>query len=143
MNLAASLIVRMSPASTPERTASGWSRAVEFVSTVTSCRLLCWLRLAAIRRTVGAAPAGLCALPLPHTVRFPAVYLLCDSGVAARAAGLGNCNGQHRIAKSAARRPRSAELAQQERGAQSDAKPDQPIPTPIAKRRNSGWVPAG
>jgi hypothetical protein len=37
----------------------------------------------------------------------------------------------------------TAELAQQDRGAQSDAKPAQPIRTPISKRRSSGWVPAG
>jgi hypothetical protein len=36
-----------------------------------------------------------------------------------------------------------AELAQQDRGAQLDASAAQPTRTPIAKRRSSGWVPAG
>ena len=36
-----------------------------------------------------------------------------------------------------------AELAQQDRGAQPDAKPAQPIRTPFAKRRSSGWAAAG
>ncbi len=37
----------------------------------------------------------------------------------------------------------TAELAQQDRLAQPDAKPAQQIRTPIAKRGTSGWVPAG
>jgi ABC-type transporter Mla subunit MlaD len=37
----------------------------------------------------------------------------------------------------------TAELAQQDRGAQLDAKSAQPIRTPTAKRGSSGWVPAG
>jgi hypothetical protein len=36
-----------------------------------------------------------------------------------------------------------AELAQQHRGAQLDARSAQPIRTPTAKRGSSGWVPAG
>jgi hypothetical protein len=36
-----------------------------------------------------------------------------------------------------------AELAQQDRGAQLHVSSAQPIRTPIAKRGNSGWVPAG
>jgi hypothetical protein len=37
----------------------------------------------------------------------------------------------------------TAELAQQDRAAQPDAKPAQHIQGPIAKRGNSGWVAAG
>jgi hypothetical protein len=37
----------------------------------------------------------------------------------------------------------TAELAQQDRLAQPDAKPAQQIQAPVAKRRSSGWVPAG
>jgi hypothetical protein len=37
----------------------------------------------------------------------------------------------------------TAELAQQAPLAQPDAKPAQPIRTPIAKRGTSGWVAAG
>ena len=37
----------------------------------------------------------------------------------------------------------TAELAQQDRLAQPDAKPAQPIRPLIAKRGSSGWVPAG
>ncbi len=35
------------------------------------------------------------------------------------------------------------ELARQDRGAQLEASTAQPIRRPIAKRGNSGWVPAG
>jgi hypothetical protein len=36
-----------------------------------------------------------------------------------------------------------AELAQQDRAAQLDARSAQPVRTPTAKRGSSGWVPAG
>jgi hypothetical protein len=85
-------------------------------------------------------------------------FLLCDSGAAARQLGWGTTMDstalQELIAQvrgtttslaEAEQRIASfrAELAPQDRGAQSDAQPAQPTPTPIAKRRSSGWVPAG
>jgi hypothetical protein len=86
------------------------------------------------------------------------LYLRCDSGLPLGHLGGGTTmdssalqeliaqvRGTTAALAEAERRVASftAELAHQDRGPQPDAKPAQPIPTPIAKHRSSGWVPAG
>ena len=85
-------------------------------------------------------------------------FLLCDSGVVAWRLGWGTAmdstalhalvaevRGTAAALAEAEQRVASftAELAQQDRLAQPDAKPAQQIRKPIPKRGSSGWVPAG